>query len=413
MTPHRYDGRTALYHGDALDVLANLADGIADAVVTDPPYGLGFMGKEWDSGKSFVERKPQRSNTFDHVGGNHNPTHSADAAGTRRVENAKYGEWCVGWAAECLRVLKPGGHLLAFGGTRTYHRLACAVEDAGFEIRDTISWLYGSGFPKSLDISKAIDKAAGAATDDARRGGLARPSWAGWGTALKPAHEPIVVARKPLAGTVAANVQAHGTGGLNVDGCRVAGAEDGSRNRPPSRLGSESTYAQDEWTRTAVVQRQDTTGLGRWPSNVVLDEHTAVELDRQSGVSTSQGGSRGVGARGYEGGALGAQSDVNAYGDTGGASRFFPVFKYQAKAPSRERPKVDGVAHPTVKPLELMRWLVRLVTPPDGIVLDPFAGSGTTAEACALEGMRCLAIECEPEYLPLILARLERVRVSP
>jgi hypothetical protein len=317
------DEQVTLCHGDCLDVLTSLPDASVDSVVTDPPYGLDFMGKHWDTG----------SVAFD----------------------------TVVWA-HCLRILKPGGHLLAFGGTRTWHRLVCAVEDAGFEIRDNIAWLYGQGFPKSLDVSKAIDKAAGAepATDDAKR-------WDGWGTALKPAFEPVVVARKPLGGTVATNVLAHGVGALNIDGCRVG--TDERTNRGMSSLG---VMHDDDWKPRDVSN----TVTGRWPSNVVLDESQAAVLDEQKGE----------------------------------VSKYFPIFRYQAKAPKKERPVVDGNAHPTVKPLELMRWLVRLVTPPGGYVLDPFAGSGTTGEAALIEGFRCLLIESEADYLPLIMTRLDRCR---
>lgn len=383
--------RHVVIPGNCLNILRSLGENTVDAIVTDPPYGLGFMGKVWDALPPGLE-----------------------------------------WAQECLRVLKPGGHLLAFGGTRTWHRLAVAIEDAGFEIRDSIAWLYGTGFPKSLDVSKAIDKAAGATREvvgvgqysdrgrrtDNRVYGKSTPSdaevitapatpeasqWSGWGTALKPAFEPIVVARKPLAGTVAANVLEHGTGALNIDGCRIAGDEDGSRNRPPSRLGSASTYAQDEWTRTAVVPRRDTTGKGRWPANVVLDADQAAALDEQSGTTKATPHRRNAPKEaGTYGAFTGADEDRQGPADIYGASRFF----YVAKAPKRERPVVDGVAHPTVKPLALMRWLVRLVTPPGGIVLDPFAGSGTTLEAAVLEGFVAVGIEREADYLKLIEARM-------
>jgi site-specific DNA-methyltransferase (adenine-specific) len=334
-------------HGDCIDVLREMPDASIDAIVTDPPYELGFMGKHWD------------------------------ASGVA---------YNVDLWRDVLRVLKPGGHLLTFGGTRTWHRLACAIEDAGFEVRDSIAWLYGSGFPKSLDVSKAIDKAAGVerevvgkarlhsnvhsfansdaytatdfrpditapATDDARR-------WQGWGTALKPAHEPIVVARRPLDGTVAANVLRHGTGALNIDGCRI-GTDDRFGGGAKATSGFVDGYEGDGWTPGST--------LGRWPANVVLDESQAAEL--------------------------------------GEHSRFF----YVAKAPTRERPNHDGIKHPTVKPLALMRYLIKLVTPPGGVVLDPFAGSGTTAEACVLEGFQCIAIEREADYIPLITQRLARV----
>ncbi|AXH68079.1 DNA methylase [Mycobacterium phage Target] len=320
--------------GDCRDILTELEDASVDAILTDPPYELAFMGKKWDgSGIAFdVEMWEQ-----------------------------------------CLRVLKPGGHLLAFGGSRTWHRLTVAIEDAGFEIRDSIAWLYGSGFPKSLDVSKAIDKAAGAEREVRQ--------WQGWGTALKPAFEPIVVARKPLVGTVAANVLEHGTGALNIDACRIGTAQ------------------------------------GRWPTNVVLDEVQAAELDTQTGYQrdgTHVGRNRDGSAHTNEiyGARKNDTRDVG-YGGGGGGSRFFPVFKYQAKAPARERPSYvneDGakVAHSTVKPLTLMRWLARLVCPPGGVILDPFAGSGTTVEACLVEGFDCIAIENEPDYIPLIEHRISR-----
>jgi site-specific DNA-methyltransferase (adenine-specific) len=459
-------------HGDALDVLTALPDASVDAVVTDPPYELGFMGKGWD------------------------------ASGIA---------YNVGLWREALRVLRPGGHLLAFGGTRTYHRLACAVEDAGFEIRDSITWLYGSGFPKSHDVSKAIDKAAGATRKVVGKGvnydakvkhggtwtggcyaqdayaGAAGPlitapatpeaaQWSGWGTALKPASEPIVVARKPLAGTVAANVLAHGTGALNIDACRTQYLDDADRTQaavPQSALGvkAEGGVYGFGTGQGRTGDRFEPPITGRWPANVVLshtedcvpvgertvrgdkrdggdgtraggfgdvrtgtdgngrpagrlygDETVEVfdcapgcpvaELDAQSGVTVSSTHTRGQGLTGGTYGAPGGPTDpLRGVTDSGGASRFFPTFRYQAKAPTRERPKVEGIAHPTVKPLALMRWLVRLVTPPGGTVLDPFAGSGTTVEACLTEGFACVAIEREAEYLPLIQARIDRCEV--
>ena len=397
MNIHYQDDEVTLHHGDCLDVLAELPDASVDSVVTDPPYGLDFMGKHWDTGAV----------AFD---------------------TAIWGH--------ALRVLKPGGHVLAFGGSRTWHRLAVAIEDAGFELRDSIAWLYGSGFPKSLDVSKAIDKAAGAEreqlaiTKGARNGNgqnvdcgafgsaadgtysLTAPAtydakqWQGWGTALKPAFEPIVVGRKPINGTVAANVVAHGTGALNIDRCRVAHANAAdlaaSHAKNPGRTDSvtSSVYGGDR-------PQQSVNDTGRWPANVVIDESQADELDKQSGVSVSRKSGHGDGSKMGYGGGNGA-TITNGHDDTGGASRFFPTFRYEAKAPTSERPSVNGTAHPTVKPLDLMRWLVRLVTPPHGLVLDPFAGSGTTAEAAVHEHMRCITIEREADYLPLIVARLSK-----
>jgi site-specific DNA-methyltransferase (adenine-specific) len=294
---------------------------------------------------------------------------------------------------EVLRVLKPGGHLLAFAGTRTQHRMATAIEDAGFEIRDMIAWVYGSGFPKSLDVSKAIDKAAGAEREvvgsanvpDMRSGNYenatgrmianitapateAAQQWAGWGTALKPSLEPITVARKPLCGTVAANVLEHGTGGLNVDGCRVGT----SKNVPASvsRHKVANTY-NGGWNtgETPGVGGHDP-NLGRWPANLIHD---------------------------------GSEEVVGLFPDDGDASaaRFF----YCAKADASERRQSK---HPTIKPVALMRYLVRLVTPPGGLVLDPFGGSGTTAEAARLEHCRYLLMELSPEYCADAAERLRQ-----
>ena len=487
MKPYLSAPEFDLWHGDCIEVMRTLPDASVDSVVTDPPYELGFMGKGWDnSGIAY------------------------------RVE-----VW-----SEALRVLKPGGHLLAFGGTRTWHRLACAIEDAGFEMRDSIAWMYGSGFPKSLDVSKAIDRkrddrddvlsvtaeiarlrdVAGLSNrelDDAfgfagmaghwtstksqptvptvdqwgclrdmlhpdewldaevwrlngRKGqpgeawaerevvvedirhrsstawetktGMlaagvqdfsitapatdAAKQWQGWGTALKPAFEPIVVARKPLIGTVAENVLAHGTGALNIDGCRI-GTNGEVVNTPQSNPDNRdpSSYAvltdRDRFQQMQRDSIERTNTLGRWPANVILDESQAEALDRQSGVSRDGVAVRHNGVKGGEIGSPGAKpvgtSDLG-YGGEGGASRFF----YTAKANSAERPRVDDVAHPTVKPLDLMRYLVRLVTPPGGTVLEPFGGSGTTIEACVIEGFRCIAIELTEEYLTLMAQRLTK-----
>lgn len=425
MEPWHLDDRATIYHGDCIEVLRQLPDCSVDSVVTDPPYGLEFMGKEWDkfgrdTGNHKHAEKPRF--TSDHMGKGFDKIPNTFEAGL------PFQRWCELWVAECLRVLKPGGHLLAFGGTRTWHRLAVAVEDAGFEVRDSIAWLYGSGFPKSLDVSKAIDKAAGAKREvihsfprKGRSGGILGAeveitrevtvpgsddalTWQGWGTALKPAFEPIVVARKPLTGTVAANVLEHGTGGLNIDGCRI-GSESRTFDSKGIRPGS-GNYIGDDWQ----PERSSVTVAGRWPANVVLDEDQADALDRQSGWSKSPPvGSVCKSGTGQQPLKAATATRPNGHGDSGGASRFF----YVAKAPARERPKVDGVAHPTVKPLTLMRWLCRLVTPPGGTVLEPFAGSGTTIEAALLEGFRVVAVEREDDYLPLIAARLERIGQEP
>jgi site-specific DNA-methyltransferase (adenine-specific) len=380
--PCYVDEAVTLYHGDCRKVMASFTAASVDAIVTDPPYELGFMGKRWD------------------------------ASGIAYDEDV--------WA-QAHRVLKPGGHLLAFGGTRTWHRLAVAIEDAGFEIRDSIAWMYGSGFPKSLDVSKAIDKGEGhwrgkagavVSSNSSMSAGnyertpkgdpitRAAQQWQGWGTALKPAFEPVVVARKPLDGTVAENVLRHDTGALNIDGSRI-----GTELLPAQLSGDKSLMGglSREGGNGGAITPERT---GRWPANVILDESQAAELDRQSGVSTSVGIAQfqprsvySADADGYD-----ITGTEIGYGDTGGASRFF----YVPKANANERPRDGDTAHPTVKPLDLMRYLVKLVTPPGGTVLEPFAGSGTTLEACVIEGFNVIGIELTEDYLPLIMQRITK-----
>jgi site-specific DNA-methyltransferase (adenine-specific) len=419
-----------IHHGDCREVMATLDAESVDAIVSDPPYGLSFMGKGWDHGVPGVE-----------------------------------------FWAEALRVAKPGAHLLAFGGTRTYHRLACAIEDAGWEIRDCVMWVYGSGFPKSHDVSKAIDKAAGAertevvgvrhrnvkpfddtagwntnsttgdhaytapATDAARQ-------WSGWGTALKPAWEPIIVARKPLVGTVAENVLTHGTGAINVDGCRVHGGVrpliESTASLPPKNALGDSLNG----SRCA-----GTTSLGRWPANLIHDgseEVVGLFPERDGGCFPGRtakapkfNGTTFNGGRQYQGGVDAAPRQM---ADSGSAARFF----YCAKASKVDRDEgCEGLEaihrangnkwtdqdyrvangerppsaesgprrnhHPTVKPTALMRYLCRLVTPPGGVVLDPFTGSGSTGKGAVLEGFRFIGIEREAEYVEIARARIAAV----
>ena len=335
-----------LHLGDCLDVLATLPDNSVDSIVTDPPYGLSFMGKKWD-----------------------------------------YDVPSVAIWEQCLRVLKPGGHLLAFAGTRTQHRMACRIEDAGFEIRDMIAWVYGSGFPKSLDVSKAIDKAAGverevvanqhrAATGRGHQGeggyaygetfNITAPAtdaarqWQGWGTALKPALEPITVARKPLEGTVAETVLQHGTGAINVDGCRV-----GTEIRLNQSAGNKNL--EHRTTVTPISSHNETDGrecIGRWPANIIHDGSNEAALALKSGT------------------------------------RFF----YTAKAGKDDRETENN--HPTVKPTMLMAYLCRLVTPSGGTVLDPFMGSGSTGKAATVNGFLFIGIERDPEYHKIAQARI-------
>jgi site-specific DNA-methyltransferase (adenine-specific) len=382
---------STLHLGDCLEVLRTMADCSVDAVVTDPPYGLAFMGKRWD-----------------------------------------YDVPSVAIWEECLRVLKPGRHLLAFAGTRTQHRMACRIEDAGFEIRDMIAWVYGSGFPKSANVSKAIDKAAGAErevtgsrmgdvgiqggnfSNKTQRGVIelkdapATPEaqqWAGWGTALKPSLEPITMARKPLAGTVAANVLKHGTGALNVDGCRVR-TNDGL-GRP---YGGENkvygTYGMERGTRTGDAL------TGRWPANLCHDgSDEVVGLFPQS-VRGAIPGSQKIGEKtsakrensvSYT--SCGYQEITGYKEEIGSAARFF----YTAKCSKQDR---EQSTHPTMKPTDLMRYLCRLVTPPGGIVLDPFMGSGSTGKAAMLEGFGFIGIEREPSYHAIANQRISRAQAA-
>ncbi|RYZ74263.1 MAG: site-specific DNA-methyltransferase [Proteobacteria bacterium] len=383
--------------GDCLLTLKSIADNSIDSVVTDPPYGLSFMGKTWDYQVPTTEI----------------------------------------WK-ECLRVLKPGGHLLAFGGTRTYHRLVVNIEDAGFEIRDQIMWIYGSGFPKSMDISKAIDKEAGAerteskpnphfipgrekglkesgvgtelssglkaqpeslslpATDDAKK-------WSGYGTALKPANEPICLARKPLSEkTVAKNVLKHGVGGLNVDASRIETTDNlnGGAYSGADRASKDGTIMK---IRGEVGEFEQPTG--RFPANILFDEAAAAVLDEQSGFSKSS-------VRKLNGDEI--KAPKNAFGDygkrteggvndSGGASRFF----YVAKASKKDRG--EGNTHPTVKPIKLMEYLVKLVTPEGGVVLDPFMGSGTTGVAALNNGFAFVGCEMTPEYLDIAISRIKLI----
>lgn len=307
-------------HGDCLDVLRQMPDNSIDAIVTDPPYGLSFMGKKWD------------------------------------YDVPEETIW-----RECLRVLKPGGHLLAFAGTRTQHRMAVRIEDAGFDIRDMIAWVYGSGFPKSHNLKGEFD---------------------GWGTALKPALEPITVARKPLQGTVAANVQTWGTGAMNIDGCRVGSEMREVMIRTSTVVAATSMSGKS----TGATGTGEMTTLGRWPANLIHDgSEEVVDLfpESRDGVAGARTGLR----NGYEGG-WGAQPEHRkGYGGAGSAARFF----YCAKASKADRGADNH--HPTVKPTDLMRYLCRLVTPPGGTVLDPFCGSGSTGKAAVIEGFGFVGIE--------------------
>lgn len=460
-------------HADCLDAMRDMDAASVDAVVCDPPYGLEFMGKDWDR---FAPAVPTKRSGWDHAAAGESTSRDPDSpagrsaiafgkrrgtyrcvgcdkrdafrnphgcpAGTgwahewvdeRPLEALAFQTWCAQWAVEALRVLKPGGHLLAFGGTRTYHRLASAIEDVGFEIRDevlTLRWIYGQGFPKSHNVAKAIDRRAGAdvsdvddpepVTEDAQK-------WDGWGTALKPAQEPIVVARKPLDGTVAENVLRHGTGAVNVAGCSIE------------------------------VGSGDDEQAGRWPANLVIDEHAAAAVDAQSGHRAPGRFTTDQGEAGYDADDRGNVYDGSFRGATtkgalpidagGGASRFFycvkaspaernaglkgeplrygelPPEAFDVQVAGGMKANTDGSlnghivraqnVHPTVKPLDLMRWLCRLVTPPGGTVLDPFTGSGSTGCAAVMEDFDFIGIEREAEYVRIAEHRIAYWAAQP
>jgi len=327
-----------LHTGDCRDVMATLPAESVDAIVCDPPYGLSFMGKGWDHGVPGVD-----------------------------------------FWVEALRVLKPGGHLIAFGGTRTYHRLAVAIEDAGFEVRDCLMWLYGSGFPKSHNL---------------------HGEWHGWGTALKPAYEPAILARKPLLGTVANNVAQWGTGGLNIDGCRVA------HNEPikmmKAQTSKESMTGNGKFGQAGRhVDVAELKESGRWPANVILDEEAAAALDEQS-----------VGASRFFYTAKASRSEREAGLDGVEAK---PAAAMQGNMVDGGRLGGDGTPirtpqranhHPTVKPIALMRYMIRLVAPRGAVVLDPFMGSGSTGCAAMVEGMQFIGIDITPEYVDIARRRL-------
>lgn len=348
-----------LLHADCLVAMQQMSPDSMDGIVTDPPYGLGFLGEEWDS---FAKKHTGVPHAADQdavrcVCGR--DVSSARRLPTRHKASLALQSEATRWAQAMLRVAKPGAHLLVFGGARTFHRLACALEDAGWEIRDTLVWLYSDKRPKSQNLTGA---------------------WVGWGTALKPAFEPIILARKPLVGTVAANVETYGVGALNIDGCRTP---------VPAQPASP----------------------GRWPANVLLDGDAGDQLDAQFGSRKSgvmRGGQqrrRSRGDGGYNGRMPDTTTRVDTYGDSGGVSRFF----YCGRASTREREDgvVGGNMHPTVKPLMLMRYLVRLIVPGGGTVFDPFAGSGTTGVACAAEGRSFLGVEREERFVAVAVQRLQ------
>jgi len=502
--------------GDCIEVMKGFEDNCIDSIVTDPPYGIGFMGKDWDTFKNDYINKKYDSDRKIAPGRNTPSFQRSSIAGSYDYSrNKEFQQWFTIFSKECLRILKPGGHLLSFGGTRTYHRMVCAIEDAGFEIRDCLQWIYGSGFPKNLDISKQIDKIdtsefkeqVSSVIKEARNkrgytmdelcnilelnnkghGGMinhyenkrATPTlelwkrickileindlknyeiikkgrtkiigkienpiswfgegikkisttpeakqWDGFGTALKPANEPIVLARKPIfEKNIAENVLKWGTGGINIDGCRI-GTEKIKTYGKRDGIGNSL-----EWSKYKSDKNwQGNIHKGRWPANVIFDEEAAELLDEQSGQLDQCGGEKRIT---HDKGMFGIGQPGKIYKERyRGASRFF----YIAKASKAERnaglegfEKKNKIGfnasereydnkihkeialknnHPTVKPIKLMRYLVRLITPPGGICLDPFIGSGTTAIACIEEGFDYIGIEKEKEYFDIAEKRI-------
>jgi DNA modification methylase len=400
-------------HGDCLEVMRGMADNSVDAIVTDPPYGLVGASRGGSSQPGDLATPYGRSGPSKKRGGFMGKEWDASIPG------AEY------WS-EALRIAKPGAYILAFGGTRTFHRLAVAIEDAGWEIRDTLMWVYGSGFPKSRNVCLDMDKMDGhgnrghriAVANRHHPDGTLEPNgehlpayepktdaakqWAGWGTALKPAWEPIIMARKPLVGTVAANVLEHGTGALNIDGCRVETDDNlngGAYSNGSKDLGEATSYA------TGVNAGVFVQPAGRWPANLIHDgseEVVALFPDVKAGVAVRSNS----GGNTFGGDKPKPPMDDMSYGDKGSAARFF----YCAKASKADRGESNG--HPTVKPTELMRYLVRLVTQPGGTVLDPFTGSGSTGKAAILEGFSFIGIEKEEASVDISTRRMKEAQIE-
>ena len=432
-----------ILNGNCLNVLKELPDNSVDSIITDPPYGLGFMGKEWDTFDS------SQFGRAGEEGKNDLKVKKNFKILPRIAEGKELQIFTEKWAKECFRVLKPGGHLLSFGGTRTYHRMAVAIEDVGFEIRDMIEWVYGSGFPKSLNIGKAVDKLQGNERDvvgdiiypdgsksrktaqSFQAGGNGEimgdtkatkgtSEWEGWGTALKPAHEPICMARKPLSEkTVAENCLKYGTGGINIDGSRVGFNSDKDieiydNNRrgmtERSKLNEGDRITEDKTYDGGWKKQNETPELpqGRFPANLIHDNSEEV---RECFPETKSGG--GLTKRknkeamfdfglGYE------REEIS---DSGNASRFFKSIIYTAKASKSERTAQGTITngHPTIKPIALMEYLIKMVTPKGGTVLDPFMGSGSTGVACKQNNYDFIGIELDPEYCKIAEARIASV----
>ncbi|MEO8679233.1 MAG: site-specific DNA-methyltransferase [Vicinamibacterales bacterium] len=430
-----------IHQGDLFDVLPTFDAESIDACVTDPPYGIGFMGREWDTFKPGTSQHRKLMHPRERIASK-NPNidgrHRSPALSPSQIDYdystaglRGFQQWTERWATEVLRVLKPGAYIVVCGAPRSHHRMMCGLEDAGFVVRDCFAWLFGSGFPKNLNLGD------------------------GRGTALKPAHEPIALAWKPFKGTITGNVAKHGTGALNIDACRLnfTGPEDaaaaaaaaarrhrGDQNENRRALGDFNGRASET---VASYEAGIEAGLGRWPANVLLDEEAAAILDEQTGELTSGANPTRRGSDKFRDtySEFKGQEECEAVRglDVGGASRFYYVAKpsreerdygcagLTAKTGGEATDRKDGSAgvnnpragagrtggsrnfHPTVKPVELMRWLVKLVTPPGGTVLDPFTGSGTTGMACRYESREFIGIEREAEYIQIAERRIAAV----
>jgi site-specific DNA-methyltransferase (adenine-specific) len=416
MSQQYLGGKVTLHGGDNREVLKEIPDNSIDSIVTDPPYALVSISKRFGKVGNAPVVVPE--------GGS-----GAYARASRGFMGKSWDTGEVAFAVEfwgqIYRVLKPGGHVVSFSGTRTYHRIACAIEDAGFEIRDCLQWLYGSGFPKSYNVGKGIDSANGdvrpvvgsRAAHNITGGNLmgasqgvdggkhtinltsaASAAWEGWGTALKPAVEPICLARKPLIGTVVENVLKHGTGALNIDGTRI-----GTRTAPTGEIISDNgSMSGPNYGRVKTGEQT----IGRWPANVIHDGSDEVVSGFPDTKSSRSDITSRSGAISVNGTGLPPCTGIYGFDDSGSAARFF----YSAKADSEDR---AGSKHPTIKPVDLMQWLCRLITPPNGTILDPFAGSGSTGEAAWREGFNCILIEREAEYLVDIDRRLTLANQGP
>ena len=411
---------TEVINKNCLEAMQDMKENSIDSILTDPPYGLQFMGKEWDTlwrnqtdaDKEYVENKKKTTDGL--------TSRMRNLPDMKNTNDKMMQEWHYNWAVEALRVAKPGAHMLAFGGTRTHHRLMCAIEDAGWEIRDTMMWVHGQGFPKSHNISKALDKIVDIttpATPEAKQ-------WDGYGTGLKPAWEPITLCRKPVEGTIAQNVLKWGVGGLNIDGCRI---ETNELKNKVYNNNSENISYQGRLKQT-YLNENDT---GRFPANFLHDGSDEVmELFPECGSGSYQKQSRkrkGFKISGSENNIQEANAPDN-YGDSGSAARFFycakpskkernmgceelpdtPIIRHQphnSKNLDERYAMTNKNDHPTVKPIKLLRYLARLITPPGGTILDPFAGSGSTGVAAVQEGFNSILIEVDEHYCDIIRSR--------